>query len=378
VVQSLEWINGALYAVINNSQKIVVLDPQTFQQTGQINLPAGASPREIVKVGDEKAYVTDLYANALYIINLSDFSVSEKLIQVGLNPDKIMFYQGFAYVANNGFGADSSIYKIDVSTDFVVDTIIVNRGPAAMVVGTGGMMWVVAQGYAGNYDEFWNLIPGTSKPGGIHGINIVTGEQSVYQELPQAGDDIGLNEESSQLYINAGGIRAFDLNTLILSDTVITGSFYAFSYEPESGQFFTANARDYASAGEIRVFNSNYTQENAFNAGIIPGSFLFIYNDMLNTSSEFTDQIYAFTLSQNYPNPFNPSTTIQFTLQKSAAIQLEVFSLNGIKIATLADGRYSDGVHSVRFDGSPFSTGVYFYKLDVEGRSSIKKMILIK
>lgn len=85
-----------------------------------------------------------------------------------------------------------------------------------------------------------------------------------------------------------------------------------------------------------------------------------------------------YTLSQNYPNPFNPTTTINFTLEKQGAVKLELFDITGKHVKTIVNEIKNSGSYSVNFDGSTFSTGTYFYKLEVDGYSEIKKMMLIK
>tara|TARA_R110000868_G_scaffold368227_4_gene631281 strand:+ start:23109 stop:26123 length:3015 start_codon:yes stop_codon:yes gene_type:complete len=83
-------------------------------------------------------------------------------------------------------------------------------------------------------------------------------------------------------------------------------------------------------------------------------------------------------LSQNYPNPFNPSTNISFALPKSDHVQLKVFDLTGRLITTLIDGRKSEGLHSVSFDASSLSSGIYFYQLSSSFGIQSNKMTLIK
>lgn len=85
-----------------------------------------------------------------------------------------------------------------------------------------------------------------------------------------------------------------------------------------------------------------------------------------------------FILKQNYPNPFNPSTTISFTIPYSTFATVEVFNVAGAKIFTLIDTYLNAGHHSIRFDGSNLSTGVYFYKLKTTEFEQVKNMILIK
>lgn len=85
-----------------------------------------------------------------------------------------------------------------------------------------------------------------------------------------------------------------------------------------------------------------------------------------------------YLLSQNYPNPFNPSTTIKFSLQKSSYVRLTVYDVTGRTVQTVVNEKLEAGVHSINFDGSKLSSGVYFYKLENENYSDVKKMVLIK
>lgn len=85
-----------------------------------------------------------------------------------------------------------------------------------------------------------------------------------------------------------------------------------------------------------------------------------------------------FSLSQNYPNPFNPSTNIEVAIPNPSSLKLEVFTSSGKKIATIFDGHKNSGKYTFRFDASHFSSGIYFYKVTIDGRVSTKKMTLIK
>lgn len=87
-------------------------------------------------------------------------------------------------------------------------------------------------------------------------------------------------------------------------------------------------------------------------------------------------------LKQNYPNPFNPSTNISYELPYDANVTLKVYDAAGREVANLVSSYQTTGNHTVRFDASGLSSGVYFYKLFVQkGTSSItkvNKMILTK
>jgi len=86
----------------------------------------------------------------------------------------------------------------------------------------------------------------------------------------------------------------------------------------------------------------------------------------------------SFQLLQNYPNPFNPSTTIIYQIPQTRFISLKIYDLLGRKVATLVNEEKPAGIYEVEFEGSGLSSGIYFYKLQTEDYSSIKKMILMK
>ncbi|MCD6308582.1 MAG: T9SS type A sorting domain-containing protein [Candidatus Latescibacteria bacterium] len=86
----------------------------------------------------------------------------------------------------------------------------------------------------------------------------------------------------------------------------------------------------------------------------------------------------AFSVSQNSPNPFNPTTTINFSLAQSGDVAVDVFNVAGQKIDTLVDGFMDAGQHSVVWNASGFSAGVYFYTVKSAGSSKTMKMTLVK
>ena len=86
----------------------------------------------------------------------------------------------------------------------------------------------------------------------------------------------------------------------------------------------------------------------------------------------------VYSLSQNYPNPFNPVTKINFALPKQGFVTLKIYDVLGREIRSLVNEVKSAGNYSVDFNASEYSSGVYFYRLESEGFSDIKRMVLIK
>jgi hypothetical protein len=90
-----------------------------------------------------------------------------------------------------------------------------------------------------------------------------------------------------------------------------------------------------------------------------------------------------FELHQNYPNPFNPGTQIEYTLQKRAQVNLEIYNLLGQKVKTLVDDYQSVGSYHVIWDGKneagkAVTSGIYFYRLQVNKATQTKRMVLLK
>jgi hypothetical protein len=86
----------------------------------------------------------------------------------------------------------------------------------------------------------------------------------------------------------------------------------------------------------------------------------------------------VYDLSQNYPNPFNPSTKIKFSLPESGMVSLKIYDILGREVATLINEELPASYQTVDFNASNLSTGIYFYRINVNNYTSVKKMILIK
>ena len=86
----------------------------------------------------------------------------------------------------------------------------------------------------------------------------------------------------------------------------------------------------------------------------------------------------AFVVNEAYPNPFNPTTTISFSLAEAGNVTVEVYNVAGQKVDTISDAFMEVGSHSVVWDASDFSAGVYFYTVKSGNLSKTMKMTLLK
>ena len=101
---------------------------------------------------------------------------------------------------------------------------------------------------------------------------------------------------------------------------------------------------------------------------------------IMDNSISYPDK---FQLYQNYPNPFNPGTTIRYSIIKRTQVKIGVFNILGELVKTLIGETEEAGMHSVKWEGrnelfSPVPSGVYFIRLDAEGNSQTRKIVLLK
>lgn len=124
-----------------------------------------------------------------------------------------------------------------------------------------------------------------------------------------------------------------------------------------------------------------------FNVGVAVGEigsaaygalFFTSMNGIVGITQNGSETPSDYSLSQNFPNPFNPVTKINFALPKQGLVTLKVYDMLGKEVKTLVNEVKSAGNYTVDFNGSQLTSGVYFYKIQSNGFTDIKKMTLIK
>jgi hypothetical protein len=104
----------------------------------------------------------------------------------------------------------------------------------------------------------------------------------------------------------------------------------------------------------------------------------YIVMDISDVPGDVTTIADGYALSQNYPNPFNPSTAIRYSLSGTGPVTLKIYDLLGREVTTLVNGIEQPGTHSVEWDASSVSGGVYFYRMQAGDFTSAKKLLLLK
>lgn len=103
-----------------------------------------------------------------------------------------------------------------------------------------------------------------------------------------------------------------------------------------------------------------------------------VINPTVSIPGEPADLPLTTALLQNYPNPFNPTTTIGYALAETGTVRLDVYNIQGQRVATLVNGTQTAGHHSISFDASRLASGTYIYRLQTGSSSITKMMMLVK
>ncbi|TRZ64516.1 T9SS C-terminal target domain-containing protein, partial [bacterium] len=166
---------------------------------------------------------------------------------------------------------------------------------------------------------------------------------------------------------------------IVLYASTDFGGYYSLSTVSQTGIFTPT-----ASQWKTRKFGMPIgTNQVRFNAITGYGNDLFLDSiiivspatGMQNQSGLIPIQ---YALYQNFPNPFNPVTKINFDIPKQGLVNLKIYDVLGREIKTLVKDIKAPGSYSIEFNASEFSSGVYFYRLESNGFTDVKKMMMIK
>lgn len=142
--------------------------------------------------------------------------------------------------------------------------------------------------------------------------------------------------------------------------------------------------------GETRVVSLHVFSDNSIDSGFVQLQAGTFHNPTERITADFTaitdptisvddnSVLNTYSLSQNYPNPFNPSTRINYNVGEPGLVQLKVYNILGVEVATLVNTQQNSGNYTADFNAARLSSGVYFYSLSVNNFTQTRKMILEK
>jgi len=263
VIQSAVLHNGKLYVVINNSGKIAVLQPQNFSVLG--NITGLRSPRHFLPLSSTKAYVTDLYADAISVVDLVSNTVTKQIPCPGWT-EKLVYHLGKVYVINY---RKPYLYEIDPLTDIKTDSIQIGLGAQNIVVDKHDRLVVSCGGYDIKQSERQIVfVNGKTKT--------IEKRISFAKTYPSA---LTINATKDTLYyLNTNLYRISVEESAEPSHFFISGAgknFYGLDVDPGTNLLFATDAVDYIQRGTAYVYSPSGNELSRFTTGIVPSGFCF-------------------------------------------------------------------------------------------------------
>jgi DNA-binding beta-propeller fold protein YncE len=270
VVQSMARKGNSLFIVVNNSGKIVVADARTLEFKGIIS--GLTSPRYIHFVSENKAYISDLYANHITIFNPETLEIigtieleghiSEQMVQVG----KFVFASHWV----NG----EHILVIDTEKDELVDKIKVPSQPKDLLLDKNGKIWALCGGSYENSNA-------DEHPSALVRIDPETRTMEQIYRFSEGIFSSGLemNATGDTIYYLNRGVFKMAVNNRQLPDSAFIPEneklFYNLAVNPENNEIYIADAIDYTQDAVVYRYSQGGIMLDSFKVGINPSDFLF-------------------------------------------------------------------------------------------------------
>lgn len=262
VAQSMTKVNDSYYVVVNNSAKIVVCD-KDFKKTGQIN--GLTSPRYLLPVSNQKAYVSDLYANGISILDLNTQTKTGSIPCHGKTEQMVLVFNK-VFVTNT---ESKYVYILNPSNDKIEDSVLVGKYASGIVVDKTDNVWVLSTGD----------LPGAV--GRLSKINPLTNAVDVSFSFPssESPGNLCLNKTKDTLFFLNNGICRIAITDSSLPGSAFvskgTKNFYGLAVNPDSYFIYAADALDYSQRSTIYVYDQQGNQKTTFKAGINANGFYF-------------------------------------------------------------------------------------------------------
>ena len=263
VFQSVSRLGENYYFVINNSGKIVVTDTEF---TKKVEINGFNSPRYLYEVQPGKAYVTDLYAKAIAIVNLTTNTITGS-IPTGTYTDKGVLRDGIFWCTAPD--ADK-IYGINVLTDALVDSFSTGVNPDGIVVDKNNYIRILCKG-GGATNDLPKLMSFTEANGQKYPVGYV---------LSPTPTGLAYNSNLDILYFctekgiwrGIGDMQTGSAQLWIEAEGAI---FYAIGIDPKNGDIYVSDVKDFVSKSAVKRYSSDGILLDEFTVGIIAGDFFF-------------------------------------------------------------------------------------------------------
>lgn len=273
VAQSMTIYDNRGWIVVNNSHVIFAIDLDTFREVGRIT--GLTSPRYIHFISDEKAYVTQIWDNRIFIINPRRYEITgyievPRMTMEQGSTEQIVQRGKYLYI--NCWSYQNRILKIDTETDTIVTELEVGIQPTSLAMDCNGKLWTVTDGgydgspYGYERPALYRIAPET-----------MTIEAMFEFKRGDAPSEVQLNGSGDTIYWINDDIWAMDVTATNVPVRPFLDSrgtiYYGLTVDPVNEDVYIADAIDYTQPGKVYRYTKQGELVDEFYVGIIPGAF---------------------------------------------------------------------------------------------------------
>lgn len=265
VVQSITQINNKAYIVVNNSNKVEVVDINNFNSLAIIT--GFSSPRYFLPINNNTAYVTDLYSSSIQVVDLNSNTITSSISLSGWT-EELILHNDTVYVCDM---TNDNLLIINPTNNTLIDSVKLGSQPNSIVLDQNNKLWIMCDGgFNQTNPELIRYNPQTR----------VIEATFVFPNIAESPGSLKINNAKDQLYFINSNIYNMNINDATLpTSSFITSSsnnFYGLGIDPLNEDVYISDAIDFIQNGVIFRYSSAGVLIHQFNSGIIPGEFLFI------------------------------------------------------------------------------------------------------
>jgi len=276
IFQSMTLIGDRYFLCINNSDKIVVINKVDLKLQGVINIP---KPRYILPVTAEKAYVSSIFSNNVYVINPQTMSVTSSFSLPGNNPEKMLLWKDQAVICTWDTSV-SSIFYISPSTETLVKSVAVSgKAPQEILIDKEQKLWVLSGDVYRKTDaKLTRLDPDNGKI--LQTYSFPPGTDVVKPTLNNTKDSLYFIEVQYDGSTANNGVYRMNINAGSLPQQAFIAAnsfqyFWAVNIQPQTGNIYIGDPKGFSQKGNVSIFRPDGLKIAEFKTGVGPSSFYF-------------------------------------------------------------------------------------------------------
>jgi DNA-binding beta-propeller fold protein YncE len=276
VFESMLRVGNYLFLLVNNSNNITVVADSDAHLITKISVP---QPRYMLQVSASQAYISSMYSNKVYVLNLQQLALTDTISLPGLNPEGMLLYNNTAYIscwdtANHNF------YQVNAATHGLVYTTTLNGfAPQELLLDADQKLWVLSgDAPLGKPAQLTRIDPDTHTI--LYTYYFPSGANPIKPVFNPTRDTLYYIEADFSGHTQYNGVFRMGIHDAALPTQAFIPAqsnqyFYALGISPLSGTIYIADPKGFVQKGLISVYRPDATLIKQFTCALGPGHFYF-------------------------------------------------------------------------------------------------------